>query len=458
MLSASRRAVAPSQRVCFLLFLNSPCGNHFGRAAPVPEPMSRRFRNQPPGQAGPGKARWPERAARARPAIRSGQPEVGTFRRNVRVSGHVGRLGEASLPWLVCLLLAAVTLAVFWPATGFDFVNYDDPLYVTDNPHVQAGLTWEGLAWAFGRVHGEETYWHPLTWVSHMVDCQLYGLKPGSPSDQCAAPRGQCGPGVSGVPENDRGVLAVRGAGGAVCAAPAAGGLGGVGDGAQEPAERLLLAADHLGLRALRGEVRSAESESESRSPSRTRIRPSDHASRSSSRPHVFYLLSLLFFALGLMCKPVLVTLPFVLLLLDYWPLRGASQTLNASTLNRSTPFGCLALGRRSRSLSWPPPRARSPSWPTALWACWILSPGCPGTRALRMPWSPMFATWERPFGRPAWRSFTPIPPPGRCGKWSRADCCCWSSPAWFWARPEAVPGCSWAGFGFWGCWCRSSG
>ena len=75
-------------------------------------------------------------------------------------------------------LLVLGTVVLYWPATRCDFVNYDDPLYVTDNAHVQAGLTWRGLAWAFGRLHGQETYWHPLTWASHMVDCQLYGLKP----------------------------------------------------------------------------------------------------------------------------------------------------------------------------------------------------------------------------------------------------------------------------------------
>jgi hypothetical protein len=81
--------------------------------------------------------------------------------------------------WLMAALLALVTIAIYWPVLRHDFVNHDDPLYVTDNPHVRGGLTWEGLVWAFGRVHGDRTYWHPLSWVSHMVDCQLYGLKPG---------------------------------------------------------------------------------------------------------------------------------------------------------------------------------------------------------------------------------------------------------------------------------------
>jgi hypothetical protein len=78
----------------------------------------------------------------------------------------------------VSLLLIAVTLAAFWPVRLNNFVNYDDPLYVTENPRVQTGLTWAGIGWAFGDLHGEQTYWHPLTWVSHMVDCQVFGLKP----------------------------------------------------------------------------------------------------------------------------------------------------------------------------------------------------------------------------------------------------------------------------------------
>ena len=78
----------------------------------------------------------------------------------------------------ICLPLFVLVLWSFLPSLRNDFVNYDDNVYVTENVQVQAGLTWESLAWAFGKVHGEQTYWHPLTWVSHMLDCRLYGLKP----------------------------------------------------------------------------------------------------------------------------------------------------------------------------------------------------------------------------------------------------------------------------------------
>ena len=78
-----------------------------------------------------------------------------------------------------CLIyggLALVTLAVYLPVLHHDFVEYDDQQYVTDNPRVQAGLTWTGLVWAFGFHAGN---WHPLAWLSHMVDCQLYGASAG---------------------------------------------------------------------------------------------------------------------------------------------------------------------------------------------------------------------------------------------------------------------------------------
>src|ERR1039458_9760471 len=80
--------------------------------------------------------------------------------------------------WQIMALLAAATVAVFWQVSRHEFVNYDDPAYVTYNPMVQQGLTWPGVAWAFKELHGEATYWHPITWLSHMLDCQLFGLKP----------------------------------------------------------------------------------------------------------------------------------------------------------------------------------------------------------------------------------------------------------------------------------------
>jgi Tfp pilus assembly protein PilF len=81
----------------------------------------------------------------------------------------------------ILLLLAILTVGVFARVAVNDFVNYDDPDYVTNNPQVQQGLTWSGAKWAFANLHGQATYWHPLTWLSHMLDCQLFGLQPAGP-------------------------------------------------------------------------------------------------------------------------------------------------------------------------------------------------------------------------------------------------------------------------------------
>ncbi len=77
-----------------------------------------------------------------------------------------------------CLALALLTAGVFWPVRNHEFVNYDDPDYVTANPIVQKGLTRDGAVWAFRNIHGEKTYWHPLTWLTHMADCQWFGMNP----------------------------------------------------------------------------------------------------------------------------------------------------------------------------------------------------------------------------------------------------------------------------------------
>lgn len=77
---------------------------------------------------------------------------------------------------LISLFLIVTTLIVFWQAHTHDFVSYDDNIYVTENPYVSAGWTAEGLLWAFTSTH--DGHWHPLTWLSHMTDCRLFGLKP----------------------------------------------------------------------------------------------------------------------------------------------------------------------------------------------------------------------------------------------------------------------------------------
>jgi len=82
--------------------------------------------------------------------------------------------------WLVtgiCIFLAAIVWVVFGQALHHEFVNYDDDQYVYDNPMVTQGLKLSGIAWAFTTSYS--AYWHPLTWLSHMLDCQLWGLNAG---------------------------------------------------------------------------------------------------------------------------------------------------------------------------------------------------------------------------------------------------------------------------------------
>jgi protein O-mannosyl-transferase len=91
----------------------------------------------------------------------------------------MNRLGCKNPTLLVCLLLACATLTLYWPVHTHEFVNYDDWDYVSKNPHLRAGVSKDAIHWAFSSISGANTYWHPLTWMSHMLDCQLFGVKPG---------------------------------------------------------------------------------------------------------------------------------------------------------------------------------------------------------------------------------------------------------------------------------------
>lgn len=80
--------------------------------------------------------------------------------------------------WLIAAGLFLGTLALYARVAGHPFIFFDDNRYVTENPTVQAGLTWQGIGWAFTTLHVSN--WHPLTWLSHMLDVELFGLAPGA--------------------------------------------------------------------------------------------------------------------------------------------------------------------------------------------------------------------------------------------------------------------------------------
>jgi protein O-mannosyl-transferase len=87
------------------------------------------------------------------------------------------KLTKYSSFW-ICLSLTLVTFAVFYQVHSFGFVNYDDSNFISENPHVRSGLSWENIKWSFTAVY--HTYWQPLTWLSYMLDCTLFGLNAGA--------------------------------------------------------------------------------------------------------------------------------------------------------------------------------------------------------------------------------------------------------------------------------------
>ncbi len=220
----------------------------------------------------------------------------------------------------ICAALIAITWAVFGQTVGHEFVNFDDPIYVSENDHVLAGLSCQGVAWAFTHIHSHN--WHPLTTMSHMLDCQLFGLKPG----------------------------------------------------AHHFVNVLLHSATAVLLFFLLEQL--------TRSPSRTgtiwssafvaavfAIHPLHVESvawiseRKDVLSGLFFVLTLLaylyytrkptigryltvsiLFACGLMAKPMLVTVPIILLLLDYWPLKRLSGPSARRVLVEKIPLVILSI------------------------------------------------------------------------------------------------------------------
>ena len=206
--------------------------------------------------------------------------------------------------WL-CLVLGLITLALYLPSLRHDFLAYDDQLYVTENPHVQAGLTRPGVAWAFGYHVGN---WHPLTWLSHMLDCQLYGLKPAGHHATNV---------LLHVASTLLLFLVLHRMTGAVWRSAAVAAFF-----AWHPlhvesvawvAERKDVLSACFWMLTLGAYARYVQrSKAKSPKPESVGIRPLKSG---------YYWLALVLFAFGLMSKPIAVTLPFVLLLLDFWPL-----------------------------------------------------------------------------------------------------------------------------------------
>ncbi|MEW6668811.1 MAG: tetratricopeptide repeat protein [Thermodesulfobacteriota bacterium] len=196
-----------------------------------------------------------------------------------------------NLTLILCLALTLGILAVYGQVRDHEFITYDDHEYVVENPHVRYGLSWDGIPWAFASVHASN--WHPLTWLSHMLDCELYGLNP------------------SGHHWNNLLLhlvnsmllfLLLRRLTGAVWRSYLVAALFALHplhvESVAWVAERKDLLAGFFWILSLWA-----------------------YAGYAERGGRLGYALGLLLFLAGLLAKPMLVTLPFVFLLLDFWPL-----------------------------------------------------------------------------------------------------------------------------------------
>ena len=147
----------------------------------------------------------------------------------------------------ICASLAAVTLAAFWPVVGNGFVSFDDEAYVTANGRVLAGLNWDNVKWAFSTEYFGN--WHPITWLSHMLDVQLFGLNPGFHHlHSVFLHAGSAVHPLSGPPTDDPGRLAQRFRRRPLCPPPAPRRIGRLGRRTKGCAEHVLRPAQPVGL------------------------------------------------------------------------------------------------------------------------------------------------------------------------------------------------------------------
>jgi tetratricopeptide (TPR) repeat protein len=206
---------------------------------------------------------------------------------------------KQKLVW-IGLVLTVVTAVVYWPVLGHEFINYDDPDYVTTNQVVQKGLTWDGINWAFTTGHASN--WHPLTWVSHMLDVHLFGLNPGGHHATNL---------VFHLANTLLLLLLLHQMTGAVWRSALVAAFFALHPLRVESvawvAERKDVLSAFFGLLTLMAYVAYAKSRVEGRG--------------SKAETALWYIAAVGLFALGLMSKPMLVTWPFVMLLLDWWPL-----------------------------------------------------------------------------------------------------------------------------------------
>lgn len=214
---------------------------------------------------------------------------------------------------LICLFLVIATLAVYWQINYHEFINLDDSSYILQNQHVQKGLTSESISWAFSFT--DISYWHPLTWLSHMLDCQIYGLVPGMHHRTNL---------IFHIVNSILLFFVLQKMTGALWKSALVAALFALHpinvESVAWVAERKNLLSTFFWMLTMLAYV---------------------HYTR---HPNLYrYLLTLLLLMLGLMAKPMLVTLPFVLLLLDYWPLGRLRHESPFNLILEKIPFFALS-------------------------------------------------------------------------------------------------------------------
>ncbi len=194
-------------------------------------------------------------------------------------------------PLILSLLLVVATLTLYYPVHRFPFINYDDRDYVYENAQVKSGLSWTTVEWAFTTTHAAN--WHPLTWLSHALDCQLFGVRAGPAHD------------VNVLFQALNAVL-----------------LFWVLLRATGFAGRSFMVAALFALHPINVQSVAWVAERKNLLSMMFFLLALGAYRWYAGRPHVKrYAVVALLFVLGLMSKPQIITLPFVLLLWDYWPL-----------------------------------------------------------------------------------------------------------------------------------------
>ena len=208
---------------------------------------------------------------------------------------------------LIGAFLVVAIIVVYWQVVGFDFINFDDPVYVKDNDMVREGITIKGIVWAFTSVVYAFN-WHPLTWISHMLDVQLFGMNPGMHH-------------LTNVIIHIFNTLLVF-----------------------FVFERMTGALWRSAVIAMLFALHPVHVESVAWIAERKDVLSTffwlmtmiGYYWYVRHRTIKRYLIVIIFYILGLLSKPMLVTLPFVLLLLDYWPLNRLGPVVREEGINNN--------------------------------------------------------------------------------------------------------------------------